>query len=120
MVALASVVGLFAGVSCTDRRLEERPVIDVEGLCHEYCVRLMECVWTPDGPASFDDLEGCESTCRDIPQWTTTCDEIQAEMYECYVEYECPEFSEMFMGYPPKYCAEELDALMGCVPGDPR
>lgn len=119
-------VGLAATLllgGCSDRTVEEDepPVdIDIEGICHEWCVRVMECIWTPESSATFDSVEGCESNCRGDRMWSTTCDVLQAEKFECYVSYDCPEFATLGTDLPGGRCHDEYYAWSACVPGEPK
>jgi len=106
---------LFAGCSCNERILEnEPPPIDIEGMCHTYCERVMECLWTPDIGASFSTVEECEHNCRTDRAWGR-CPDEQTDHLECLNSYECPEFADFGRGCHDDdpatgQCCEEIHA----------
>lgn len=104
-------LGLLAA-ACSDRPLEdEEPPPDIEGLCYEHCVRVMECVWTP-GSAAFDTIEGCQRGCEDDSNWDQ-CPRATEADYVCFTQYDCPDYA---MVRREGVCDPEIAAYSACIP----
>jgi hypothetical protein len=107
-------MGLVVG-ACSDRPVgEEEPPPDIEGLCHEYCALVMECVWYPGASADFTTEEGCRRNCEADVMWEK-CTRVNEAMYTCFTQTDCPEFAE-FGTDPDGPCHREARALSGCTP----
>jgi len=109
---------LVAGCSCNERPIpDEPPPIDIEGMCHTYCERVMECLWTPDLGVAFSTVEGCEDTCRSDMTWDR-CPQERTDVLECVNSYACPEFAAFGRGCHDDdpatgQCCEEIHAFSG-------
>jgi hypothetical protein len=114
------VVGLVVG-ACSDRRVEEEePLPDIEGLCKEYCARVMECRWYPGATADFSTEEGCRRSCEGGITWEA-CPRENEALYACHNQYDCPEFADVGNAQdngahrPEGLCVEEMIALTACA-----
>lgn len=110
------VAGLVLGASvaaCSSRPLEDEDASpDVEGLCHEHCIRVMECVWTPELGAEFDTVEGCQRGCRDDDNWDQ-CPRATEANYACITQYDCPYYARVGR---EGVCDPEIGAYSVCNP----
>jgi hypothetical protein len=115
----ATIAGLAIGLlapSCSDRPVgdpDDPP--DIEGLCKEYCTRVMECVWNPDSSVAFNTVEGCRHNCETDIVWNKCPSELDV-MYACFTQFDCPEFAEIWTEHPDGPCGAEITAFSTCIP----
>ncbi len=107
---LASLVIVLAG--CSARSVEEEDPPDIEGLCRDYCERIIECDLSPN--AEFDTVEGCIHNCSVDAGWGPGCTEISVELFECHNQFECPDFTYERAAQ----CEPEILAHSNCVPDE--
>jgi hypothetical protein len=113
------VAGLVLGLwvtSCSDRTLEDEELPpDIEGLCYEHCVRVMECVWTPELGAEFDTVAGCQHNCEAAKNWDE-CPRASEAVFACTTQYDCPYYARVGTEHPDGPCVAEVGAFSVCNP----
>ena len=106
------VVMLLVRLSCSARSVDDEPQPDIEGLCRGHCERVLECGLSEN--AEFDDMDGCMDACRGIERWEPSCTDVTAAMFECQIQFDCPEYGEA----RAEQCEPELLAFGNCRPGE--
>jgi hypothetical protein len=127
------VLGVSAGVACSDRRVEEHDEVDVQSICSDHCElretcspgapeTVAACPGSGVSPTCYDDclMSGGPGRRKDLgTNWTDSCRFLRADYYECVNALTCDEWYTNApctnTPWDQQPCAEENDAYGNCV-----
>lgn len=111
---------IASGCTCNDRAVmndDDQPPPEerqIDKVCADYCAELMECVHADLTSPAFDTQEGCLANCVNDEQWDRSCAGRQYAVFECFTQYECPDFQQFWTNLEESPCFEQSKAYSSC------